>query len=266
MPLNPELVRLAARVYQETLSGAAVASRLDVSRSTAYRLLNAAGVDLPDPRGLEVNERKKKLSGESAAAVAADYASGMPMKEIRAKHGVGVWAIRTAARDAGVSERPRGGALKLIDEEMMAEAARLYIAGLSQAQIAVHFGIGLERLSRALRAAGVSTRRKHASGKEHGMWKGGRHQSGGYVLVYVDANDPLRIMAAKSGYCMEHRLVMARALGRPLHEYETVHHVNGNRTDNRLSNLQLRFGKHGKGVAMICNACGSRDIGHAELG
>lgn len=72
---------------------------------------------------------------------------------------------------------------------------------------------------------------------------GRKLHSQGYVLVYEPSNPS----SDRSGYVLEHRLVMERHLGRYLKSDEIVHHLNENKADNRLENLELvTRGNHAK--------------------
>lgn len=70
-----------------------------------------------------------------------------------------------------------------------------------------------------------------------------RDSSQGYTIIYL----PGHSASFKSGWAMEHRVVMSETLGRSLLSTETVHHKNGDRTDNRPENLELWSTRQPKG-------------------
>ena len=84
-------------------------------------------------------------------------------------------------------------------------------------------------------------------------WKGGRTKTNGYIMILLDPQDFFWGMSNSIGRVAEHRLVIAKSLGRCLHSWEIVHHKNGNRLDNRLENLQLVTDDRHKQITILEN-------------
>jgi HNH endonuclease len=80
-------------------------------------------------------------------------------------------------------------------------------------------------------------RTKHQQGAKNTNYGNGKWlDKNGYV--YLSNNGKMEL---------EHRVIMARIIGRQLLTEETVHHKNGNRSDNREDNLELWSSRNPKG-------------------
>lgn len=81
--------------------------------------------------------------------------------------------------------------------------------------------------------------KRHGDVHTRSAWFNRRNEkiidSSGYVLVYVKGHSN----ATRSSRVPEHRYVMSQFLDRPLRKNENVHHKNGDKTDNRIENLEL---------------------------
>lgn len=87
--------------------------------------------------------------------------------------------------------------------------------------------------------------------ESHYNWKGGINLNRqGYIVEYVKNTSKWFAMASNThrtgGYVLQHRLVMAKHLKRLLTVSEIVHHINGDKQNNRISNLQLTDRKNHK--------------------
>ena len=91
-----------------------------------------------------------------------------------------------------------------------------------------------KRVTCSLKCA-AKRRTRVLSGPNAPNWKTGREMhSKGWVWVYCPSHPN-----AHKNKVAEHRLVMEKKRGRFLNKDEIVHHINGDKTDNRIENLKM---------------------------
>ena len=188
------------------------------------------------------------------------YNSGASASKLSTEYGCCHKTVLNIVKRHGGEVRKKGGVLRTLSSEEINVLRDLWRQGGASHTIQRRFKIGHCTLNRWLKQIGETPERRGAKGNSHGNWKGGRCLDRGYVLLWLDPSDSFYEMANSLSYVLEHRYVMAKHLGRPLQKWETVHHIDGDRSNNNIENLQLRIGQHGAGQTFCCADCGSRNV------
>ena len=116
----------------------------------------------------------------------------------------------------------------------------------------VYAGVKIRTIKESIQLSYRTGKTIPATGENHPCWKGGRRLTAkGYIKVYIYPNDPFSSMRTMDGVVLEHRLIMARHLNRPLKKWETVHHKNHIKSDNKLENLILLPKKVHDGITIL---------------
>jgi AraC-like DNA-binding protein len=171
-----------------------------------------------------MHNARRPLSDEDLERM---YLGGQSINAIAVQYGWSTGYVFARLRKAGVVTRPRQTQLtRQLLEPLIAE-------GLNKTDMARRLGVSPALIAWALKHHGLAA----IDGRQQPRDRAHTHRllMAGYWLIYV----PDHPHADKRGRVAEHRLVMETQLGRYLRPEEVVHHMNHDRSDNRVENLML---------------------------
>lgn len=172
---------------------------------------------------------KTLLATDQLEKARADYENGMSLENVSNAAGVSKKIMARIFREHGIAIRAPRETLLMQSPLNNAEIKSRYLGGASIASIVKAVNAKSYTAVRlVLIREGVQLRKPGArAGEENHQFKGGSVvYRAGYVRVRGTRVSPA-----------EHRLIAEKAIGRPLRRNEVVHHINGDKTDNRNCNL-----------------------------
>lgn len=140
--------------------------------------------------------------------------------------------VRLAMKRFGIV--PRGKNKKPLSEDLKSNLIILYVEQkLSTRTIGKILGKSHDFVSDKLKELGIVVDGRLAAlqSERNPDWKGGKTIADGYVEISSKTICPKRKR--------EHQLVMENYIGRELRIDEVVHHIDGNKQNNHISNLAL---------------------------
>ena len=162
--------------------------------------------------------------------------------EVANRYGVSKKLVLTYMRRFGIEKHPR----HMITEEIGAKILQLAGEGRTSQQIADVVGFSLVAITKFARSSGI----KIVDPAHPGVvttWAG-----------YRKLARPDHPRADSKGYVHEHILVMEAHIGRLLDTHEVVHHIDGVKGNNSLSNLELMTDIEHRRLHAIRGDCGWR--------
>lgn len=250
-----------ARLYEEErLSLRRIGKIYSVTNATVRRRMKEVGIKCRPQRSGYKLIRNKLSSVSKDELVSLYYDHGFSLTQVAQKYGVSPSMVSDKMERLSIPRRPGGGSwfkgkgkLAKVSKEEMDE---LYNQRkLTIKQIAQKYEVSDASMYTKFEELGIP--RRVYKGNLTWNWNGGRQRRAkGYVSVLVNPDDPFYSMADSNGYVLEHRLVMARHLGRPLLRTEVVHHrPDVARDDNRIEVLYLMPNPSSHSSLSPCSHC-----------
>ena len=210
-----------AKMYKDGLSTVEIGVRFNCSRTTVLRYIKSVGIDEKD-RGCVDPSIKEQWKGL--------YENGLTMDEISQKHNCSYSTVRKHLNDIGVEANNRRNIKPSFKEKWKS----LYKNGHSTTDIAKMFNCSTNSVIIHLKSLGCKILTRSEASINYFRNK--------HKYKCLDKKDNGYIVFRERGSRLNtsfHRVIMANHIGRELTKKEVVHHIDGNKANNEISNLML---------------------------